>query len=126
VCEKVLASASAEAAADGEEWLLIDAGGGVVVDLDEDGNEVYSQRKVGTWGWGENIYHFWFFHPFPYLFFGKKEFITQWDPGAAAGRAGGGAAAERCSSAGTGTGAGMGTGSGPDETPRGVKSVEDC
>ena len=29
------------------EWLIIDAGGGVVVDLDEEsGDEVYSQRKV--------------------------------------------------------------------------------
>eukprot|EP00242_Pyramimonas_sp_CCMP2087_P006517 CAMPEP_0198209992 /NCGR_PEP_ID=MMETSP1445-20131203/18139_1 /TAXON_ID=36898 /ORGANISM="Pyramimonas sp., Strain CCMP2087" /LENGTH=260 /DNA_ID=CAMNT_0043883921 /DNA_START=128 /DNA_END=907 /DNA_ORIENTATION=- len=28
------------------EWALIDAGGGVVVDLDEDGNEVFSSRKV--------------------------------------------------------------------------------
>ena len=27
-------------------WTLIDAGGGVVVDLDDDGNEVFSERKV--------------------------------------------------------------------------------
>ena len=29
-------------------WCLIDAGGGVVVDLDDDGDETYSQRKVDT------------------------------------------------------------------------------
>ena len=29
------------------EFALIDAGGGVVVDLDEAGNEVFSNRKVG-------------------------------------------------------------------------------
>ena len=29
-------------------WCLIDAGGGVVVDLDEQGDETYSQRKVDT------------------------------------------------------------------------------
>ena len=31
---------------DASGWTLIDAGGGVVVDLDENGNETYSQRKV--------------------------------------------------------------------------------
>ena len=31
---------------DASGWTLIDAGGGVVVDLDEHGNETYSQRKV--------------------------------------------------------------------------------
>ena len=45
VCQKA-ASAANQASVDGE-WLIIDAGGGVVVDLDEEsGNEVYSQRKV--------------------------------------------------------------------------------
>ena len=38
VCQK------AASAFDG--WTLIDAGGGVVVDLDENGNEMYSERKV--------------------------------------------------------------------------------
>ncbi len=27
--------------------LIVDCGGGVIVDLDEDGNEIFSQRKVG-------------------------------------------------------------------------------
>jgi shikimate kinase len=31
---------------DASGWTLIDAGGGVVVDLDKNGNETYSQRKV--------------------------------------------------------------------------------
>ena len=31
---------------DASGWTLIDAGGGVVVDLDENGNETYSRRKV--------------------------------------------------------------------------------
>lgn len=44
VCEKVASEAATTAMEGG--WALIDAGGGVVVDLDEDGNEVYSQRKV--------------------------------------------------------------------------------
>jgi len=30
------------------EWALIDAGGGVLVDLDLDGNEVYSERKASA------------------------------------------------------------------------------
>lgn len=30
------------------EWSLIDAGGGVLVDLDADGNEMYSTRKAGA------------------------------------------------------------------------------
>ena len=29
-------------------WTLIDAGGGVVVDLDDDGNEIFSERKVNA------------------------------------------------------------------------------
>ena len=45
MCQKA-ASAANQASMDGE-WLIIDAGGGVVVDLDEEsGDEVYSQRKV--------------------------------------------------------------------------------
>ena len=40
MCEKVAGTSSSS------DWLLVDAGGGVVVDLDEDGNEVYSERKV--------------------------------------------------------------------------------
>ena len=47
VCREV----AGQAVCDGE-WLLIDAGGGVVVDLDEEGNEMYSTRKVGGLGKG--------------------------------------------------------------------------
>jgi len=31
-----------------KEWTLIDAGGGVVTDVDEDGEETYSERKVAA------------------------------------------------------------------------------
>lgn len=31
-----------------KEWSLIDAGGGVLVDLDADGNEIYSERKANA------------------------------------------------------------------------------
>ncbi|MEO2169547.1 MAG: shikimate kinase [bacterium] len=29
-----------------EDWQLLDCGGGIVVDLDDDGNEIFSERKV--------------------------------------------------------------------------------
>jgi shikimate kinase len=31
-----------------DDWQLLDCGGGVVVDLDEKGNEIFSERKVGA------------------------------------------------------------------------------
>lgn len=50
VCQRVAEDARRASvlntSTDNSNWTLIDAGGGVVVDLDESGNEVYSTRKV--------------------------------------------------------------------------------
>ena len=48
-CERVVAGARERRRTSGDatpRWTLVDAGGGVVVDLDDRGNEVFSERKV--------------------------------------------------------------------------------
>lgn len=48
-CERVAAGARERRRTSGDatpRWTLVDAGGGVVVDLDDRGNEVFSERKV--------------------------------------------------------------------------------